>query len=110
MIWGHAWWELLAAFFVAVVSVGRTARLITWDDFPPMAWLRLKFYTKVGDSPWRKLGECGFCLAPYLSLGMIAWAWLSDLAWWWWVPNIWWAMSYLAAILLSYDQPEDGSD
>lgn len=106
----HEWYVWLAAAVVAIVSVGRTARLLVWDDFPPVAWLRFRFFVKVGDSPWRKLAECAFCQAPYLSAGMVAWMWLSDLHWTWWLINGWWSMSYLAAILVSYDQPEDGSD
>ena len=106
----HEWYVWLAAFLVGTLSVARTARLITFDDFPPVAALRFKFFVKMGDSPWKKLAECAFCLSPYLAAGMVAWAWLSDLAWWWWVPNVWWAMSYLAAIAFSYDQPPDGND
>lgn len=111
MAWGHPWWVWVLAVIVGTVSVSRMARLLVYDEFPPVAWLRLKFFVAVGDSAWKKLGECAFCLAPYLSLVMIAWALLSDLAWWWWLPNIWWGvMSYGAAILMSYDQPPDGSD
>jgi hypothetical protein len=106
----HEWYVWLAAAFIAIVSVGRTARLLVWDSFPPVEWLRLKFFVAVGDNPWRKLGECAFCQAPYLSVGMVAWMVLSDLHWTWWLINGWWALSYLAAILVSYDQPPDGSD
>jgi len=106
----HPIWLWLLAVLVGIVSVARTGRLITYDDFPPLIWVRARIAAKIGDSPWHKLFECGFCLAPYLTLGMIAWALLSDLAWWWWLPNIWWGMSYLAAILVSYDQPTDGAD
>lgn len=106
----HEWYVWLAASFIAVVSVGRTARLLTWDDFPPILWLRTRFLAAAGDGPWGKLAQCGFCLAPYLSLGMVAWMWLSDLNWWWFGINGWWALSYLGAILLSYDQPDNGAD
>lgn len=106
----HAWYVWVAAAFIAIISVGRTARLLVWDDFPPIAWLRLKFFVKAGDSPWKKLGECAFCLAPYLSVGMIAWMVLSDLHWTWWLVNGWWALSYLSAIVVSYDQPDGGAD
>lgn len=106
----HAWYVWLAAGFVALVSVARTARLLTWDDFPPVMWLRTRYLAATGDSPWSKLAQCAFCLSPYLAAGMVAWAVLSDLAWWWWLPNVWWSLSYLSAILVSYDQPEDGSD
>lgn len=107
MIWGHPWWVLLAAFVVGTISVARMSRLLVWDDFPPVAWIRLKFFVAVGDSPWRKLMECAFCQAPYLSAVMFLWGWLSNLAWWWWVPNTWWAMAYLAAILVARDEPPE---
>jgi hypothetical protein len=38
---------------------------------------------------------------------MFLWGWLSNLAWWWWVPNTWWAMAYLAAILVARDEPPE---
>lgn len=106
----HPWYIWLVAAVVAIGSVARTARLLVYDDFPPVAWLRLKFFTAVGDSPWRKLGECAFCLAPYLTLVMFLWAWLSDLHWTFLAINGWWTASYLAAILVAYDMPEDGSE
>jgi hypothetical protein len=37
---------------------------------------------------------------------MFAWAWAADLNTWWFVINGWWAASYLAAIVVAYDQPE----
>lgn len=106
----HPWYIWVLAAFVAVGSIARTARLLVWDGFPPVEWLRLKFFTAVGDSPWRKLGECAFCLAPYLTLGMFVWAYLSDLHWTFLVINGWWTAAYLAAIWVSYDQPADGTD
>jgi len=111
LISDQPWWIWVLAIIVGTVSVARTARLLVWDAFPPVEWLRLKFFVAVGDSPWRKLGECGFCLAPYLAAGMITWALISDLHWTWWLINIWWGLvSYGAAILVSYDQPPDGTD
>ena len=41
---------------------------------------------------------------------MVAGGAVSDLHWTWWLVNGWWALSYLAAILVSYDQPPDGTD
>lgn len=98
-------WTLGMALAVGVISVARTARLIVHDDFPPIAWLRVRFVALFpGDSSWSKLVECQFCLAPYLTIGMMAWAWLSNLHWTWWVINGWWACSYVAAILVAYDE------
>lgn len=102
---GIGGWWLVAALVVGVVSVGRTARLLVHDDFPPIAWLRLRYVAALpAHSRWAKLAECQFCIAPYLAAGMIAWAWFSDLHWTWWLVNGWWAAAYFAAILVSYDE------
>lgn len=102
-------WEWVVATLVGVVSVARTARLIIFDELPPMVWLRVHILARYkDDSKWSKLWECQYCMTPYLSAGMLAWAWISDLHWTWWVINGVWAGSYIAAILVSYDQPEEG--
>lgn len=101
-------WTIAAAVVIGVLSVARTARLLTYDSFPPVAWLRTRYLAAVGpDGPWAPLGTCAFCLAPYLSAGMLAWAYLSGLHWTWWVANGWWAASYLAAIIVAYDEPPE---
>lgn len=100
--------EWLAACIIGIWSVARTARLIVYDDFPPMVWLRIRYLALFADdSPWRKLAECPFCLTPYLSAGMLAWAYFSELNTWWWVINGVWAASYFAATIVSYDQPAE---
>ena len=110
IVWGHPWWVWLLAVIVGTVSVARMVRLLIFDEFPPADWLRTRFLVITKDTPWTKIAECGFCLAPYLSVVMVAWALLSD-----WPGgggfNVWFGvMSYGAAILVSYDQPPDGVD
>jgi hypothetical protein len=95
----------IAAIIVAVLSVARTARLLIFDEFPPVVWLRIRVLSWFPeDSKWSVLLTCPFCMAPYLMAGMFGWAWLSDLHWTWWVINGWWAMSYLAATYVAYDE------
>lgn len=98
-------WEWITAVIVGVMSVARTARLITWDALPPAVWFRETAEAKMGEK-WGKLVTCPYCVAPYLTAGMIAWAYLSDLHWTWWLANGWWAASYAAAIVVAYDEPE----
>jgi hypothetical protein len=101
-------WQWVLATLVGIVSVARTARLLIYDEFPPLVWARTRFVALLPEAnPWAKIAECQFCLTPYLAAGMLAWAWASDLNTAWWVINGVWAGSYLAAILVSYDQPED---
>lgn len=102
----HSTLTLVLATIVAVVSIARTARLLTYDEFPPALWLRTRFIAALPEnSPWSKIAECQYCIAPYLTLGMFGWAYLSDLHWTWWVINGWWSASYAAAIVMSYDEP-----
>jgi hypothetical protein len=101
-------WDWVVATLVGVVSVARTARLLIYDEFPPMLWLRVRFLALFADdNKWSKIAECQYCITPYLAAGMLAWAWASDLNPWWWIINGVWAGSYVAAILVSYDQPEE---
>jgi hypothetical protein len=96
---------------IGVISVGRTARLLIFDEFPPVEAVRVRLLARFPeDSKWSKIMECPYCQAPYLAAGLFLWAWLS----WdhetamhvWWVANGIWAASYLAAILVAYDEPE----
>jgi hypothetical protein len=106
MLFNFGTFGLAPAAFIIVLSVARTARLIVWDDFPPMMWLRPRLIAWFGEK-WGKLWTCQFCLTPYLTAGIILWAWLCDLHWTWWVINGVWGLSYVAAIIVAYDQPEE---
>lgn len=101
--------EWIAAVVIGVLSVARTARLLTFDDFPPVVWLRDRATRRLGNT-WNGLAICAFCQAPYLTAGMLAWGWLArtdtGLHWTWWVINGWWAAAYVAAIIVAYDQPD----
>lgn len=102
--------EWVSAALIAVLSVARTARLIVWDEYPPTMWLRMKWDEATEPSAWNKLLHCQFCLTPYLAAGMLGWAWLAGapghMHWSWWLVNGWWALSYLAASYVAYDQPD----
>lgn len=97
---------------VAVVSVARTARLITHDTWPPIERNRERIANRL--KGWSELVVCPFCVAPYLTIGQMAWFALlyqfgADSAPFllgWLLPNLWWALSYAAAIVVAYDQPE----
>jgi hypothetical protein len=103
---------LAAAFFLAVVAVGRAARLATHDDWPPGTWVRTWWVTHTNES-WGTLWLCPFCWAPYAAAIDLAWAVASGLDahhFWgaaWWIVNTWAALSYLAAILVTRDEPPE---
>lgn len=99
--------ETICAVIVGVLSVARTARLVVWDEYPPMVWLRMKWDDRIGDEGWGKLIHCQFCATPWMAVGMALWFWLSGGNEVWWVVNGVWGLSYLSAILVAYDQPGD---
>lgn len=95
----------LAALVVAVVGTARLARLLVFDGYPPVAWLRARWDAATGESGWNQLMHCAFCLAPWLAIPTIWWGWASGLHWSWWVFYGWLTISYLAATFVSWDEP-----
>lgn len=121
-----------AAFLLGVIAIARATRLVTADDWPPIAWVRDRWELATayrdgegkplrdnrGDlvpGPWTKLLTCPFCFAPYptaVALAAAIWAdiWTPDLTTfggWWWTFAVWAAASYLAAMLVVRDEPAD---
>lgn len=110
-------WMILA-FTIGVIAVGRAARLLVHDDFPPAAALR-SWWGRHLPEAWQSIlwnddtgTGCPFCMAPYLAAGNLAWIWVAGVepdGFWslaWWAVNLWAAGSYLAAILVVRDEPE----
>lgn len=110
------------AFGLAVVAAGRFTRLVVHDDWPPMVWLRERYLMATCGTTdpeevfgWGKLVTCPFCWAPWpvlVDLGWAAWSGLDTSQPWgvaWWLANLWFAGSYLAAMVVLRDEPpEDG--
>lgn len=114
------------AFVVGSIAVGRAARLVTHDAYPPMQWLRhhwvvwTESQTDATGSArrrerrtwligWSPLLTCPFCFAPYAAAADLTW-WLLAEGWWadaWWVVNVWAAVSYVAAIIVLRDEPPE---
>ena len=111
-MFGLSHFTLIAAVIVGILSVARTARLIGFDEYPPMEYLRNKWDERYGTEGWGKLIHCPFCSAPYLMAGMALWFALSYTYGGevgvviWWVANAIWGLSYVSSILVAYDQPE----
>ena len=102
---------LIVAFLIGSLAVGRLARLVVDDDWPPVVWARGKYVAKVPE-PWMELVACSFCVAPWFALVNLGAGWLSIngdglLDWWWWLPNIWLAMAYVGAMITARDIPAD---
>ncbi|RPI06020.1 MAG: hypothetical protein EHM63_08900, partial [Actinobacteria bacterium] len=97
---------LIAAFVVGCIAVARIVRLIVDDDFPPVLWVRRQI-VKVLPPSWIDGLDCPWCVAPYVAIIDIVWAWSSGLHWSWWLGNVWAAVAWIAAYLCMRDVPED---
>jgi hypothetical protein len=100
---------LIAAFVVGVIAVARIVRLIVDDDFPPVLWVRQQF-TKVLPPAWLDGLDCPWCVAPYVAIVDIVWAWTSGLHWSWWLGNVWAATAWIASWLCMRDIPPDARE
>lgn len=99
----------IAVAVVTVVSASRITRLLTYDDFPPIKYLREKYQDATDGRliGWQPLSYCPYCLSPYVTALVVLWGWLTDWQTAWWVFNGISAASYLAAILMVLDADED---
>lgn len=103
----HTPLALAVAFALAVIASARFTRLVVFDSWPPIAWLRDRWERVTTPGKWRELFTCPFCFAPYPTLIDLLLGWSSDLAWWWWLPNAWFAAAYLAAMIVVRDEPPE---
>lgn len=98
---------ILGAVVVGVLSVARLTRLIVVDSYPPVVWVRNKWREITKDGPWADLVDCPYCAAPYLTLVVLGWAYLTQLGDAWWLFNGWLAAAYVAAWIVDIITPSD---
>lgn len=108
---GH-WWPLLALLTI-VLGVGRMARLVTHDAFPPAAAVRQWWTARTAKHyDWTILFFCFWCLTPWIMAVALGWFALTFVhvafAWAWWIFWGWLALSYVASMVVARDEPADG--
>lgn len=104
----------VAVALVTVISASRLTRLLVFDKFPPIKWVRDKYEDKTDGSGWQWLALCGYCMSPWVTLFVVGWGLLSGVygtdayldAAPWWVFNGIFAASYLAAVFMAHDGDE----
>lgn len=97
---------VLAAVIIGTLSAARLTRLLTQDTFPPAVWFRIKWDNLTEGSGWNTLFHCHWCLAPWMTLPVGLWGWLSNLHTSWWVFNAWLAVAYVASMIVERDEKE----
>lgn len=104
----------LLAVVTAIAGVGRLARVITYDEFPPSMWVRNTWAKITKGGSWMKLFFCFWCLTPWIMLVSMAWfiagyLWNVDgLIVSWWLFWGWLGLSYLSSMLVARDEPQNG--
>lgn len=108
--------EIILALMLWVLGSARLVRLLLFDSYPPVAWLRDRWDRATSSEDgypgsWTPLLHCAYCAAPYVTLltGVVS-LWLlpasvpySHAQTWFWLTAGWAAASYAAAIAVAYD-------
>ena len=95
--------EWVAVALVVVLSSARLTRLVTYDKFPPVKWLREKYIEATDGSDWQLLAFCPYCAGFWVTLVVVLAGWLSGWHEVWWLVNGSLGASYLAAMVMVYD-------
>lgn len=105
------WLGLLLAIPVAALGVGRLSRAIYYDAFPPSAWFRAKWDLLTEKSDWNLLMHCPWCITHWIAAFCIGWFFLGwvwfPVAVAWWIFFGWFAISYIASMIIVRDEPEE---
>lgn len=109
------WLTVLLAVVVIILGPARFTRLMYYDTFPPMVWIRMK-WDALTDKPgklgeWNKLLHCPWCLSFWITLACIVWLILAlDIEWLMWAWWVWWgalSASYVGTMVIVRDEPEE---
>lgn len=103
--------EWVAIAVVTIVSAARITRLLTFDAFPPIRWVREKIEDKLDGSGWELIAYCPWCMSFWVTLGLVGWGYGTDWDLYWWLVNSIFAGAYLAAMTMVRDGDDsDDSD
>lgn len=99
--------EWIAVAIVAVLSSARLTRLATFDDFPPVKYLRDRYFDWTDKTDrrrqWQILAFCGYCASFWITSAVVAWGFLTGWHTAWWLVNGIFGGSYVAAIIMAND-------
>lgn len=98
------WFVAVATAAVLVLAAARLTRLVVDDTWPPTVWARGLFLAYAPE-PWHDLVRCAFCLAPWFTLPLGLWGYLTNWQTAWWLFCGWLAASYLASSYVVRDTP-----
>lgn len=91
---------------VGIIAAARITRLVVVDDYPLIVKARIAWDNKVRGM-WNKLLHCHWCFAPWATLVVGALAYACDqwgVAYVWFIVFGWLAASYLASMVVQFDE------
>ena len=100
----------IAVTAVSIVSTARLTRLVTFDKFPPVRWVRDKYIDATDGSDWQLLAFCPYCAGFWVAIAVVLPGYFSDWHAVWWLVNGILAVSYLAAMVMVHDGDDSESD
>jgi hypothetical protein len=105
------WITWVAAFAIGALGTGRLARAIYHDDFPPSIWFRIQWDKLTEGSSWNMLFHCPWCVTHWIAALCLGW-FILGIFWVpamiaWWVFFGWFALSYVASMIIVRDEPEE---
>ncbi len=96
----------VAVAIVSTVSASRITRLLVFDSFPPVMWLRGRWDRLTRHGDWSTLFHCQYCMGVWAAGFVVGWGYLVEFDQWWWLFNGFMSVGYGAAILMSNDGDE----
>lgn len=102
---------MIPAVLIAVLGVGRLARVLTYDKFPPAIKVRMFWDRVTSDGQWALLAHCFWCASPWIMLICMGWFYVGTLIVGigiaWWIFWGWLALSYVASMIVARDEPAE---
>lgn len=101
---------------VVILASARLTRLVTFDHFPPVKWVREKYIEATDGSDWQLLGFCPYCASFWVTLAVLGSGVavgatdlpdLGVLAQAWWILMGSLGASYLAAMVMVHDGDDE---
>jgi hypothetical protein len=95
------------AILVVILGPARLTRVLTYDTFPPAAWVRAQWDRLTEKSGWNMLLHCFWCANPWMTAAAVTWFLLAS----GWVLAAWWifwgvlALAYVGSIVIRRDEP-----
>lgn len=103
--------EWIAATIVIVLSSARITRLLTYDKFPPIWWLRTKYEDLTDGSGWQRIAYCPYCMSFWVTAAVLLSGYYTDWHRAWWLTNAVFGLSYVSAMIMVHDgDDEDDSE